>query len=95
MATIVRKATPGTVSVGGSSVQALAANPNRKYALLRNSSDTGIWMSFGTAAVIGDGIYLEPAGGYFEIDNDCLWQGTVFVIAATGSGKVLGTMELS
>lgn len=95
MATIVRKVTNGTISANGTSQVALAANSNRKYALLDNSSDVGLWLGFGTAAVIGTGAYLEPNGGYFEIDESALYQGAIYVIAASGSGKVLGTVEFS
>lgn len=92
---IVRKAVNGTASMGAASAEILADNRNRKYALMVNASDVGVWISFGDTAVIGTGAYLAPAGGSYEIDESNLWTGAVNGIAASGSGKVVGTVEFS
>jgi hypothetical protein len=91
----IKKATHGTVAAADSaSAEALAANHERKYAELFNGSDVSLWLAFGTAAVIGTGILL-PVGASYVIDGDNLWVGAVNVIAASGSGKTLGSLELS
>jgi len=54
-----------TASIGNTSTLALAANANRRYALLMNNSDTDIYLTIGAAAVVGQGILLlSPAGAY-------------------------------
>lgn len=92
---IVRKAVNDTASMGAASAEILAENRSRKYALIVNASDVGVWISFGEAAVIGTGAYLAPAGGSYEIDETNLWTGAVNGIAASGSGKVVGIVEFS
>lgn len=89
----LRNSTNGTASMGAASSAVLAANPARKYACIVNASDVGVWLGFGAAAVIGTGVYLAAAGGVYEIDDDNLWQGAVNGIAATGTGKVVGTLD--
>lgn len=91
----LRAATNSTKSLDTTSAVLLAANSARKYAVIVNSSDVGVWVSLGATAVIGTGAYLAPAGGVFEIDDQNLWQGAVYGIAASGSGKVVGLLELS
>lgn len=61
------------VDVGTTSTQVLAANPNRKYAIFMNDSDTVIYLAFGAAAQVGSGIRLAENGGYYEItwNNPC------------------------
>lgn len=95
MATRVRTALNTTKSVTTTTQEFLAANESRKYALIVNSSDVGIWVSFGAAAVIGTGVFLAAAGGSYELDNDNLYLGAINGIAASGSGKVVGIVEFS
>jgi hypothetical protein len=92
---IVRKAVSGTKSVGGTTLELLEENRARKYALIVNSSDVGVWLAFGEAAVVGTGVYLAAGGGSYEIDETNLWTGAVNGIAASGSSKVVGTVEFS
>jgi len=47
---------------------ALAANANRSMLLLENDSDTVIYCSLGTAAVLNTGIRLGASGGAILID---------------------------
>jgi hypothetical protein len=95
MATPVRKADNDSASLDTSSAELFADNRSRKYALIVNASDVGVWISFGEAAVIGTGAYLAPAGGSYEIDESNLWTGAVNGIAASGSNKVVGLVEFS
>lgn len=92
---ILRKPVNGTVSSDTTSAVFLAANEKRKYAVIVNASDVGVWLAFGGTAVIGTGVYLAAAGGSYEIDGDNLYCGAVHGIAASGSGKVVGTVEFS
>lgn len=52
-------------AVTTSSNTVLAANANRQYVLLVNDSDTTIYVKFGSAAVVNEGIRIA-AGGSFE-----------------------------
>lgn len=82
-----------TKLVGASTLLA-AANPRRSCIVISNSSDVGIWISFGEAAVIGQGIYLAPAGGTLTITDEKMWRGAIYGIAASGSNKVVGVSDL-
>lgn len=75
------------------SVAILAANERRLYAEIVNSSDVGCWVKLGATAVVNEGIYLGPNGFSYIIGPDNLWRGSVNIIAASGSGKVIGKME--
>lgn len=81
----VDNATPETI---------LPANANRKYAGIYNPTNTGMWIGFGEAAVIGTGTYI-PAGGGYEIDESNLWTGSVSILAATGTGHVVAATDFS
>lgn len=91
----VRKPNNFTASLTTASASVLAANALRKYAAFVNASDVGIWLSFGTTAVVGTGVYLAPSGGSFEIDSSNLYQGEVYAIAVSGAGKVCAGVEFS
>jgi hypothetical protein len=54
-------------TIGVASGAALAANANRKYALLINDSDAVIYLKFGGDAVLNQGIRLNANGGSYEI----------------------------
>lgn len=86
--------THGTVALGGTSAELLPANSRRTYAIIVNASDVGIWLALGVPAVIGTGIYLAAGGGNLTITEEALWKGAVNGIAASGSGKTVGTLDL-
>lgn len=91
---VLRKATSATATMGSSSVQILAANDRRHSARIVNPSDVGIWIGYGAAAVIGTGDYIPAGGGVLEISEfSGMWRGTVTGIAASGTGKVIGSVE--
>ena len=56
-----------TATIGASTGAALAANANRKYALLVNDSDAVIYLKIGAAAVLNQGIRLNANGGSYEM----------------------------
>lgn len=83
------------VSVTTTSAVVLASNPLRKHVTIINSSDTNIWLGFGQAAVVGQGIFLEANGGAYEIDGHNLYTGAIYGIhAGVGSKSCVG-LELS
>lgn len=85
----------GTKTLDNSGSQSvLAANDDRKWAIICNSSDVGLWLALGASAVIGTGIYVPPNGGSFVIDDQNLFRGAVNGVMASGSSKVIGTVEL-
>jgi len=87
-------ATNSTASIGTASALILPANPRRSYAIISNGSAVGVWLSLGSPAAIGTGIYLAPGGGVFIIDEYGLYRGAIYGSAASGSGNVLGTVDL-
>jgi hypothetical protein len=70
---ILKVITHATASVGAASTQIMAANDRRLYAEIINSSNEGMWLKLGEAAVVGEGIYLAPSGFAFTITpvNGC------------------------
>ncbi len=80
--------TDGAVTVGAISTVALAFNGHRVNAVFVNDSDQVIYISRGNAAVIGDGIRLNPNGGSYEIDDTNLWRGAVNAICALGDANL-------
>ena len=90
---LLKVITHGTKSLSNASdIEILAANERRLYAEIINASDVGMWLNLGGTAVIGTGIYIAPNYSY-EINPDNMWRGAVRGIAASGSGKVAGTLE--
>lgn len=87
-----RNASNSTASVSTSSISVLAANESRKRAIIVNSGAAGVWLSFGATAVVGQGAFLAPLGGSFEIDPDELYTGAINGIAAAGT-NVCGVVE--
>lgn len=55
------------VTVGTSTVELAAANANRTYLLLVNDSDVAIYIKFGAAAVLNEGIRINANGGSLEV----------------------------
>lgn len=90
MAVDKKKWTPYSASVGGTSIEILPANTLRKFASISNPTAVGMWIAFGQDAVVGQGEYIAPGGGSYVIDGDNMWRGAVNVVAASGSGNVIG-----
>jgi hypothetical protein len=68
----------------------LAANEQRKFAEFINNSDENIFLSFGSAAAVDDGVRISADGFSYEIDFANLWLGDVFAIhGGTGNKKLL------
>jgi hypothetical protein len=83
-----------SISASQSTV-ALAANPNRLYALFVNYSDTVIWLTFGGTAAASSGIPLAPLGGSLEMTLGQINVYTGVVNAIVGSGAAAKTLNVT
>ena len=76
------------VTVGASSTLVLAANGSRQEAVVCNNSTTQvIYLAFGTSAVVGGGIRLNPKGDYITTDTTL----AIYAIASASGGRVTGS----
>lgn len=91
----IRKVSDAPISVVTTSTLALADNPNRKYALLINTSNTDIWLRLGQAAVLGSGIFIARGGFAYEITGENLWTGAIYAIHGGAGAKVMSVLEMS
>lgn len=84
-------ATHGTAQAGTASSAMLAANPNRKYALITNDGTVAAYIALGTAAaVLNEGIRLAANGGSYEMSRGAanVYSGAIQGIASVNA-KVL------
>jgi len=74
---------------------ALAANPDRTYALLVNDSDTDIYIALGVAAVAHEGILISALGDAYPMSAQIgnLYLGVINAIHAGSGNKVLMITE--
>lgn len=87
-------ADPGSfIAVANSDTPVLSANPDRKFALFVNDSNTDIYLSLGGTAVAGSGPRLNSGGGSYQIDADNLYTGAVSGIHGGGGTKNLTVTE--
>lgn len=88
-----RTPTHTAVSVGSSSTSVLASNAYRVYALLVNDSDEAIYVKLGAAAVLNQGVRINPGGGSLEISSKLgnLYTGAINGICTSGSKALLVT----
>jgi hypothetical protein len=91
LATVTHSVATVTTATGA----ALAANVNRKYALLVNDSDTVIYIKIGANAVANQGIRLNANGGSYEMSNALgnLNTGAINAIHAGSGNKTLLVTE--
>jgi len=80
-------ALPKSAPVGTASGLVLPANLGRKYASFVNDSTEVIYLSLGREAVLGEGIRLNPEGGWYEITLGNLYLGDIHAIS-TGPGSL-------
>lgn len=87
--------TPSPIDVAATSTAVLAANNDRKYALLVNDSDTAIYVSLGGTAVVNQGIRLNSRGGAYEISRKLgnLYTGAIKAIHGGSGTKKLLSLE--
>jgi hypothetical protein len=80
------------VVVGVVSTLVLGANSGRRFLFLVNDSDENIYVSLGSAAVLGEGILLTAGGGALTLDIASMWLGGIYAICTSG-GKNLTVSE--
>ena len=97
---VVAKATPGTmtdrsgtITSGGTAQTIMAANANRKYLLIQNSSDTAMWCNFTTTAVASQPSFTLIAGASFVMENNAISTEAISCIGAT-TGKIFTAKEM-
>lgn len=73
--------TDTTVAVLMVSAMVLAANDARGDADFVNDGDDVIYLSRGNAAVVGEGIRLNPKGGSYHIGTNNLFKGVIYGIS--------------
>jgi hypothetical protein len=78
----------GGVSVLTTSTLIVAENSSRNGIVLVNGGSNPIWVSFGTAAVVGQGAYLAANGGALPMDDTALWCGAIYGIGVGGASQV-------
>lgn len=89
--------TPVGVSVTAASTQILAANANRKVAIVCNDSDTTMYLAIGQAAEANKGIRLNANGGVLVLSRtgDIFSTEAVNGILAAAGNKVAVAQELN
>lgn len=85
------RVTHATVTVGNTTTAILTANQKRRHLLLQNDSDEIIYVSFGKAAVLHEGVRLAASGGQFEMFGDLVYGHAINAICTSGSKKLLVT----
>ena len=81
-----------TVTAGTTSVELLAANADRAYALIYNDSDATVYIKVGVVAVANQGIGIASGASYvISADNGNLDVRAVNGIAAAASKVMLMT----
>ena len=83
----------GAVAVGVGPTTIVAANAERRYLIITNDSDSAVYLSFGGAAVLNQGIRINASGGWYEmLEGLNLYTGIVTGIAAA-AGKIVTYLE--
>lgn len=81
--------------VGNVSTAVLAANPARRVLILVNDDEQDtIWVSFGRAAAVHEGIRLNAGGGALTLSAQMgsVYQGAIYAIhAGAGNARLLVT----
>jgi len=72
----------------------LGSNPQRRYVLLVNDSDSVAYIGLGVTAVANQGIRLNANGGSYEINLTNPFHGEIYGVSA-GVTKRLTITEIS
>ena len=82
-----------TASMSSTSAAVLAANSDRKYALIVNDGAAIVYLNLGGTAVANQGIRLNANGGSYEISSDQgnRFDGVINGITVSGTATVLVT----
>lgn len=71
--------------------EVLGENPERRYALLVNDSDSDAYIALGIPAVANTGIRLNAGGGSYEINATNLYTGRIYAISTGATKKLMIT----
>jgi hypothetical protein len=91
----LRKINSLAFSVTTASQLVLAANEHRKFCVFINDSNRDIYLKFGGAAALNQGIRISANGFSYEIDVTNLWVGEVYAIHGGAGTKNLLIEEYS
>lgn len=85
--------THAAVTIGATSTEVRPANENRRYLLLVNDSDAVLYIKFGAAAVMNQGIRINANGGSLELSEIMgnMYHGAINGISQAGSKVLLVT----
>ncbi|MES2224993.1 MAG: hypothetical protein V4478_03325 [Patescibacteria group bacterium] len=86
--TLLKNATNTGVAVGVASAAILTTNTARQNAVIVNGGSNAVYLGFGTAAVVGQGVYLAPSGGTYQINDQNLYIGAINGITSTQTSQV-------
>ena len=78
----------GSITVAVSTTAIIAANGQRRFAIIVNDSNEDIYLGLGEAAVLNKGIRLNALGGSFTTDGTNLFTGAINGICVSGSNVV-------
>lgn len=81
----INTVTDTKVAVDTATTVVLAANPGRKTAVFVNDSNQPIYLAFGNAAVLNQGVRINASGGSYEINRNNLFLGAINAIAEGGA----------
>lgn len=84
---VITTCTRSSAAVTSTSGVVLAANSNRKTAVLSNAGTVDIYLSRGPTAAGGQGSLLKPAGS-FEITPSILYTGVLSAVTVSGTSSL-------
>lgn len=87
--TVTTTVTETIPSVPIAGAVALAANVNRKGALIINISATDVFLSLSGTATLNKGIPLKAGGGAYEINTTNLYRGVISAIASAATSLLV------
>lgn len=66
----------------------LASNTSRSFLSLTNNNQYDVWVNFGSAAVVGDGLLLGAYGGSITLDRNNITTKAIYGIADGGTNNI-------
>lgn len=86
---VITSVTETAPSVTTTSSTILAANFNRKEALIINTGTVDVFLSRGGTAVVGRGIVLKAGGSAYEINGSNLYRGAINAISSAATSLLV------
>ena len=82
----------GTITTGGTSQQAVAANASRRYFAFQNTSDTAMYLGIGYTPTTSNGLLMSASGGGIVFESNFIPTQAINVLCAT-TGKTFVAWE--